>query len=87
MRSRFNDGTDYKLPSLPAHGRRLIRVYEYWTDFSRDNSSDYKLLNFNPGSLEYWRFVTSLDEDSLTVFMTPKEQRNFLFKMLREYKG
>lgn len=60
------------------------KVFHYWTDFTPNNTQNFRLHTFTSARPGFWRFRTNIDPEFFQNLET-KWQRRFLFAMYDFY--
>lgn len=60
------------------------KVYQYWTNFSREHRDDYVVVESPVEG--YWTFRTNLEPSDFEYGLDPRHVRNFLYRMEEIYK-
>jgi hypothetical protein len=68
-------------PPIPG----VSKIYHYWTDFTPNNTQNFKMHSFTSAKPGYWKFRTNIDPGFFHTKLEPKWQRRFLFKMYELY--
>jgi hypothetical protein len=60
--------------------------FKYWTNFSRQRSQDFEVLEYDPEIEGYWWFETNLEREDFDFMLTPEAVRRFLYAMADIYR-
>jgi hypothetical protein len=79
-------GSAAKIVSFPVKNPSMAVYSRFWTNFSRQRSRDFEVLDYDPEIPGYWWFDTNLEKDDFDFMLSPVYVRRFLFQMIEIYR-
>lgn len=87
MTARYYKVAGHFEPGFPTVGMSGTVKYRFWTNFSKQRSSDFEVLEYDPEIPGYWSFETNLEKDDFEFMLTPERVKRFLYQMADIYRS